>query len=91
MDRIILSLAYGRPACASPKLHPVRIFNNFVKLLVVHTGDVVLQFQRSRLLLPTPAAALPSAQAHPWRAINVFVTGDNMRNNFSKCGADDFH
>jgi hypothetical protein len=38
-----------------------------------------------------PAAALPSAQAHPCRAINGFLTGGNIRNNFSKCGADDFH
>src|SRR5262249_46905634 len=76
--------------CASPKLHPACIFNNFIRLLAVRTGDVVLQLQRSRSLLPTPAAALPSAQAHPWRATNGSVTGDNIRNNFSKCGANGF-
>jgi hypothetical protein len=77
--------------CHSPKFDPACIFNNFIRLLAVHTGDVVLQLRQSRSLLPTPAAALPLAQVHLWRAINGFVTGDNIRNNFSKCGADGFH
>jgi hypothetical protein len=77
--------------CASPKLHPSYIFNNFIRLLAVRSGDVVLQLRQSRSLLPTPAAALPLAQAHPSQVINGFVIGDNIRNSFSKCGADGFH
>jgi hypothetical protein len=47
--------------CASPKLRPACIFNNFIKLLATHSGDVVRRLRRSLLLLPNPAAASPSA------------------------------
>src|SRR5262249_54760430 len=82
---------FGVPLrCPSPKVHLGCIFNNFIRQLAARTDDAVLQLQQSRSPLPTLAAALPSAQAHPWRATNGFVTGDNMRNNFSKCGANGF-
>ena len=44
-------------ACASPKLRPACIFNNFIKLLAARSGNVVRRLRRSRLRLPYPVAA----------------------------------
>ncbi len=43
--------------CPSPKPNPACIFNIFVMPLAVHTGGEVHRLQRSRSLVPTPAAA----------------------------------
>jgi hypothetical protein len=59
--------------CASPKLHPACIFNNFIKLLAARTGNAVRRLRRSRLLFPNSAVVLLSAPAHPSRAINGFA------------------
>jgi hypothetical protein len=45
------------PGCASPKLRPACISNNFIKLLAARSDDVVRRLRRSRLPLPNPAAA----------------------------------
>jgi hypothetical protein len=41
------------------------IFKNFIGLLYLHIGNAVHRPQRSRSLLPTTAAALPSPLLHP--------------------------
>src|SRR5262249_28961709 len=64
-------------SCASPKPHPACIFNKFIRRLAVRICDAVPRLQRSRLPLPTPATALLSALAHPWRATNEFAIDDN--------------
>jgi len=69
--------------CPSPKPNPACIFNIFVMPLAVHTGGEVHRLQRSRSLVPTPAAALPLVPAHPWQAINEFAIGDNTQNRIS--------
>src|SRR5262249_16260614 len=74
--------------CASPKLHPACIFNNFIKQLTARTGDAVHQLRRSRLLLPKAVVALPLAPAHPLQAINGCAIDGNTQSNFSRCAVD---
>src|SRR5215510_11398235 len=76
--------------CASPKLDPACIFNNFIRQLAARIDDAILQLQQSRLPLPTLAAALLSAPAHPWRVINASEIDGNTRNRISGYGVHAF-
>src|SRR5262245_21114701 len=76
--------------CRSPKTDPACIFNNFIRQPASRIDDAIPQLQQSRLLLPTLAAALLSAPAHPLQAINGFATDDNNQSSFSISDADAF-
>src|SRR5262249_28406841 len=78
-------------ACGSPKVRLPCIFNDFIKLPDARTGDAIRRLRRFQSPLPNSAGAWLSAGARPSRALNGFVSDDNIGSSFSISGGDDFH